>query len=135
MPPRYFTVDEINLLIPRLEVLLPQLRDARLRLIEQERALGRVVAERVETNGFHMDRETQASKLKGEADSAMNDFRRLVQEVSDMGAEVKDPEQGLVDFRGLRDGREVLLCWRLGEPECAWWHDLDTGFSGRQPLD
>ena len=135
MPPRYFTVDEVNQLIPQLEALLPQLREARRQLIEQERALGRVVSERVETNGFHMDRETQAGQLKGVADDTMNDFRRLVQEVTDLGAEVKDPEQGLVDFRGLREGREVLLCWRLGEPECAWWHDLDTGFGGRQPLD
>lgn len=135
MPPRYFTIDEVNRLIPRLEELLPQVREARQRLIEQERALGRIVSQRADTNGFHMERETEAGKLKGEADDAITTFRQLVQEVNDLGAEIKDPEQGLVDFRGLYEGREVYLCWRLGEPECAWWHDLDTGFAGRQPIE
>jgi hypothetical protein len=47
---------------------------------------------------------------------------------------VKDPATGLIDFRSLRGGREVYLCWRLGEGEIAWWHELDAGFQGRQPL-
>jgi hypothetical protein len=51
-----------------------------------------------------------------------------------MGVELKDIEEGLVDFRSMRDGRIVYLCWRQGEDTIAFWHELDAGFAGRQPL-
>jgi hypothetical protein len=47
---------------------------------------------------------------------------------------VRDLERGLVDFPGLREGREIYLCWEEGEPEVAHWHETDAGFSGRQDL-
>jgi hypothetical protein len=50
------------------------------------------------------------------------------------GAELKDINSGLLDFRSQREGREVYLCWRYGEGEIRFWHDLDAGFAGRQPL-
>jgi hypothetical protein len=61
-------------------------------------------------------------------------YRALVQRVLDMGIELKDPTTGLVDFPSLRDGRVVYLCWRLGESSIEYWHDLEAGFAGRQPL-
>ena len=48
--------------------------------------------------------------------------------------ELKDPFIGLIDFPCLMDGREVYLCWRLGEPELAHWHELDSGFAGRKRI-
>ena len=53
---------------------------------------------------------------------------------AELGCEVKDVEQGLVDFRGRLADRPVYLCWREGEPAVAWWHPLETGFSGRRPI-
>lgn len=50
-----------------------------------------------------------------------------------LGVELKGFD-GLCDFPSQRDGREVYLCWRLGEPEVHYWHELHTGFAGRQPL-
>jgi len=47
---------------------------------------------------------------------------------------VRDVDQGLIDFPGRRDGREIYLCWRLGEESVDFWHDKETGFPGRQPL-
>ena len=55
-------------------------------------------------------------------------------EIQALGAIVKDLELGLVDFPSLRDGEEVLLCWRVGEDEIGFWHPVDEGFSGRRPL-
>ena len=52
-----------------------------------------------------------------------------------MACELKDIEQGLIDFRTEREGREVYLCWKLGEPDIRWWHELDAGFAGRRPLE
>ena len=52
-----------------------------------------------------------------------------------LGVQIKDYERGLVDFPSMRDGRVVLLCWQLGEGESIeWWHDVEAGFAGRQPL-
>ena len=135
MQPRYFTVDEVNRLIPRLEELLPQLREAHGQMVRLERQLGQTVRQRTETNGYHLIQEQQAETLQDDADGLVSRFRQLVQDIADLGAEVKDPETGLVDFLSRGDGRDVYLCWKLGEPECAWWHDLETGFGGRQPLE
>jgi hypothetical protein len=54
--------------------------------------------------------------------------------LSESGIALRDIEQGLIDFPAMHGGHEVFLCWRLGEDSIAWWHDTDTGFSGRQPL-
>ena len=58
----------------------------------------------------------------------------IVEEIHELGLLVKDLDTGLVDFPSLRDGEEVLLCWQLGEDEVAFWHGLEDGFAGRQPL-
>ena len=61
-------------------------------------------------------------------------MREYLQELSDLGVVLKDPFSGLIDFPSRMDGREVYLCWRLGEPEVAFWHELEAGFAGRQKL-
>ena len=57
-----------------------------------------------------------------------------MEEFAATGVELKGIDEGLVDFRSTRDGRVVYLCWRLGEETIAFWHELDVGFPGRQPL-
>jgi hypothetical protein len=54
--------------------------------------------------------------------------------LADRGILLRDPETGLIDFPARRDGHRVFLCWRLGEDRVAWYHDEQTGFSGRRPL-
>lgn len=61
--------------------------------------------------------------------------RGLLSAVQEMGVVVKDIDRGLVDFPAVIDGREVYLCWQLGEDSVAHWHELDAGFRGRRPLD
>jgi len=62
-------------------------------------------------------------------------LNHLIERVQEMDCELKDIDQGLVDFRAEREGREVYLCWKLGEPDIRWWHELDAGFAGRRPLE
>lgn len=52
-----------------------------------------------------------------------------------LGVQVKDLEMGLVDFPTVYRGRDVLLCWKMGEPDIAWWHGAEEGFFGRKPID
>jgi hypothetical protein len=58
----------------------------------------------------------------------------LVDELEDVGAQLKDHQSGLVDFVGRHEGRDVYLCWKLGEESIAYWHELDAGFAGRKPV-
>jgi hypothetical protein len=58
----------------------------------------------------------------------------VVHEIEESGAELKDVQVGLVDFRARLDGDVVCLCWQFGEPEVAFWHRMDDGFAGRRPL-
>jgi hypothetical protein len=61
-------------------------------------------------------------------------LREQVDEIQETGCIIKDIEVGLVDWPALHHGREVLLCWKYGEPEVGWWHDVDAGFAGRRPV-
>ncbi|HEX4744690.1 MAG TPA: DUF2203 family protein [Candidatus Limnocylindria bacterium] len=70
------------------------------------------------------------------SDPVAREIRALLAELAALGVEVKDPDQGLIDFRTMREGREVYLCWKLGEgARIMYWHDLETGYAGRRPLD
>ena len=75
----------------------------------------------------------------GEAGRVVSDafmkMRAALIELQKVEVVLRDLDRGLVDFPSLRDGREVYLCWHEGEQEIEYWHDLETGFSGREPLD
>ena len=73
-------------------------------------------------------------ELKTELAACVADYERGWQEVQDLGAIVKDPTSGLVDFYGRIEGRLVCLCWRYGEGSLDYFHELDAGFAGRRPL-
>lgn len=124
---RLFTLDEANALLPHLRALLTELRQAVEELIALEG-----VAEpsgQVRRNGHHTggDEVERQRRLQGTV-------TRLVGEVQALEVELKDPRTGLIDFSSRRDGQVVYLCWKLDEPEVAFWHPLDTGFAGRQPI-
>jgi len=67
-------------------------------------------------------------------DRAIDRLERLVDELNEVGAELKDYQSGLVDFVGLHEGRDVYLCWKLGEESITHWHELSAGFAGRKPV-
>lgn len=80
------------------------------------------------------DRAEQTRKLERRAVELARDMDGLEEELGDLGIALKDRQIGLIDFPGELDGRQVWLCWRLGEPAVRYWHELDAGFAGRQPL-
>jgi hypothetical protein len=67
--------------------------------------------------------------------AAAAELESYVDRLVSLGVQVKDPDTGLVDFPALRHGEDVLLCWRAGEDSVEFWHDLESGFAGRQPID
>ena len=68
------------------------------------------------------------------AEKQETQFDYFVDELSEIGCELKDANMGLVDFIGRHEGRDIYLCWRLGEPQIDYWHELHAGFSGRRPV-
>ena len=76
-----------------------------------------------------------ARALREEVERRAVRVQALVEELGELGCELKDFEAGLVDFYALLDDRLVFLCWRLGEDRITHWHEVDAGFAGRQPID
>lgn len=75
-----------------------------------------------------------AERLAHDAQSIAREIDGFRRELAELGILLKDPAIGLIDFPGTMGDRPVLLCWRLGEAEIAFWHDLNAGYAGRQPL-
>jgi hypothetical protein len=72
--------------------------------------------------------------LEREVSAMARELEQFERELAALGIQLKDRRIGLIDFPSELDGRRVLLCWRLGEPSVQFWHDVDTGYAGRQPL-
>jgi hypothetical protein len=129
--PQRFTLEEAEALLPRLIPLVAQMQELKQKYDSIIESLGATDA-RVQTNGNPAAHGGEASRQALE--SVTGELNSVVEEISSHGCEVKDLSLGLLDFRSLRDGREVYLCWKAGEPRIEWWHHLDTGFASRQPI-
>ena len=131
MRPQRFTQEEANALLPRLSDILLQIQESKVKHDQlQEKAAE--YAQRMSSNGHVIEKEL--NETRQELEQAAAALNSLIERVRELGCEVKDIDQGLVDFRTVREGREVYLCWKLGEPDVRWWHELETGFAGRRPL-
>ncbi len=75
-----------------------------------------------------------AAKRRGDREKALQEAKDTLAEIDEIGVQVKDLEQGLLDFPCVMDGQTVLLCWKLGEKEIGFWHTQEDGFAGRKPL-
>lgn len=129
---RHFTVEQVNDLIPRMEAAfdrITELYEEAQGLVTELNAEGESLAEE-EAEDAPADIKERRARVRELAET----IQEGVDEIEGYGASVKDLSIGLVDFLSRRDGRTVYLCWRRGEAECAWWHDLDSGFQGRRPI-
>jgi hypothetical protein len=127
----YFTREEAESLLPQISIVLLQIQDCREVLQQKEEELGALHALAM-GNGHHLH--VRINNLQKELAEQIQAMQDLINELSSFGCELKDPSIGLIDFLSLRNGREVYLCWHLGEERINFWHYLDAGFAGRQPL-
>jgi hypothetical protein len=123
---KYFTVEEANRLLPQVKEIVEELRRGRHRLLDH-RPTAEAIAQKAGGNGGG-----------GEAGVYLADyshaFRHGLARLQAMGVVLKDLERGLIDFPHWREGREVYLCWEYAEDRIRFWHEIDSGYSGRQPL-
>jgi hypothetical protein len=129
---RYFTLEEANEALSEVHPLTEELVGHRRALVElQERQAALVT--RIAGNGGNVEPH-ELEEVQEQLDDEVAGIARCVARIHEVGALVKDLDDGLVDFPARLGGEEVLLCWRLGEDEIGFWHGLDEGFSGRKPL-
>ena len=122
---KLFTLDEANAFVPQLLDLVPRIQKLSVSL-----------------NNDFPDIKNARDKAKWNGGSeqgvdylnAVLKYNDLMRKIEGVGCEVKGIREGLIDFPSLREGREVYLCWRMPEKEILFWHDLNTGFSGRKPI-
>jgi hypothetical protein len=122
---RHFTREEANAMLPRLKDLLRQLRDARDELTDPE--AHEALSEAAPTNG--------GGEEGRQVGVAFLEVRQMLGAIEEAGILLRDIDRGLVDFPAILEDREVYLCWELGEDEVGYWHELDSGYRGREPLD
>ncbi len=79
--------------------------------------------------------DAELASCRAELVAEQSTFRAYLHELEKLGVELKGAHNGLCDFPSQKDGREVYLCWKLGEEEVTHWHELHAGFSGRQPIE
>jgi len=124
-----FTVEQANRTLPLVrkivEDVVQQHRRWRESILELDLVSSSIRAE---------DPTERASVLERTVQALAREIDGYKRELEDLGIQLKDPRLGLVDFPSEMAGRHVLLCWRLGEPEVQFWHEVDSGYAGRQPL-
>jgi hypothetical protein len=122
---KHYTREEARALLPRVREWLKELVTRRRRFEEIERRL----------ESLRHPGDDLGGKPVNEWVQAMVTIRELLMEFYRREIQIKDLDRGLIDFPALRDGKEVFLCWEDGESDIEFWHDLDTGYAGRERLD
>lgn len=129
---RHFTAEEANAALadvrPLVERLVTRRREHVEALAHQEE-----LERKVRGNGGGIPPAALAAAT-ATVEELARELARLVDEIAEHGAQVKDLDQGLVDFPARRRDETVLLCWKLGEDEIRYWHRVEDGFAGRRPL-
>jgi len=121
---KHYTVQEARRLLPKIRLWFEQLDRISGRLRKLDRRLSKLLEQGRDLGG---DSVNEFVALLAQA-------RCLIQEFSSREIVVQDLERGLIDFPAILGGREVFLCWEKGEDDIEYWHDLDAGYAGRQPL-
>lgn len=124
----------------------PSTSKKRFTLSQAEKSLplvSRIVADIVQTHDRAVQMQTDLEQPLGsreqthaqrQLDGMLDRLQDLVNELTDVGCELKDYQTGLIDFVGRHQGRDVYLCWKLGEEKISYWHEMNAGFSGRKPI-
>ncbi len=121
---KHYTVDEARTLIPDVRKWLQLIAHCRARSEKLEKRFEKDLATGYDIGGDSVNQYIRS----------LVELRVLLLEFHSREIQLKDVERGLIDFPSLREGREVFLCWELDEEDIEHWHELDSGFAGREPI-
>lgn len=128
----HFTLEQAEALLPEVRELLLDMQRCKREVDALRGDLGHAVHSA--TGNGHVKDESSLAEKRRRAESFVEQLNNGLARINALGVELKDVEQGLLDFPHEREGRIVYLCWRLGEERIGWWHEPDTGFASRQRL-
>ncbi|MCC6791737.1 MAG: DUF2203 domain-containing protein [Thermomicrobiales bacterium] len=126
---RLFTLAEANAMLAIVRPLLDGLAEVKRGLDVVHNQLLRI-SPKMRENGHRLE----ALRLEDQMERLVDRLSRGIRDLELMGIEIKDVDTGLIDFPSLHHGRVIYLCWRLGESEIAYWHEITTGFAGRRSV-
>lgn len=126
--PRFFTVEEANRTLPLVKRIVRDIVEGYPQFQRERESYRDVTLE----PGPELQRRLEF--LSEAIDDYGDRLRALLAELDQVGCVVKDYQEGLVDFHSIYHGRPVLLCWKLDEERVGYWHELDSGYNGRQPI-
>jgi hypothetical protein len=129
-----FTIDEAQALLPVLESLLKRAIEGKRAAQEVETQLTEL-GRRIYLSGGMRVNVADAGRMRTEMDGHLRRVKESIAEIDSIGVQVKDVDEGLLDFPCRLDDQVVLLCWRMGETSIEHWHTIEDGFKGRQPVD
>lgn len=132
--PRFFSLLEAEGLLPEVERLLRSLADLKSEYEEADGGMTTIKQRIAMAGGMTPPRE-EVALLHNRKGAAARGLKAKVDQLQEMGVQLKDMETGLIDFPTLYRGQEVYLCWKLGEKGIGFWHHVEDGFRGRRPID
>ena len=127
MPRIYYTLEEAN-------KILPEIKNKLMDLIELKEAIAVLGTINISFDDLEEDYLNNI-KMGKKFHKLHYNFFKLLEELEGGGVFIKDLSQGLIDFYSKFEGRDILLCWKFGENEINYWHEIADGFNGRQPVD
>ena len=126
MAQRYFTLPEANETLNLIRPLMDEVQAIRLKILKNQPEAWPAIEKSAGNGG---------NRALSHMVQDFEKFDALIHRIQAMDVLIKDINLGLMDFPALKDGREVYLCWQYGEGDIAFWHEIEAGYAGRQPID
>ncbi len=124
--PRYFTLQEANETLNFIRPLMEEVQKIRRKVLKNQPEAWPAIEKSAGNGG---------NRALSNLVQDFEKFDALIHRIQETGVLIKDINLGLLDFPALKNGREVYLCWQYGEGEIAFWHEVEAGFAGRQPIE
>lgn len=134
-PRTVFTVETANRALPLVRAIVHDIVDLYRDVRDREERLNALGRGKSPSKSASDPYSEEVEQTRSELEKDVERLEGYVEELTDLGVEFKDPVLGLVDFPAVKDGKDVYLCWKLGEDSVGYWHTLDAGFQGRQSLN
>ena len=134
-PRQYFSVASANQTLPLVRAIVSDIVELFPEVRDREERLARITRGRSKDARANDPYSEEVEQVRHDLERDVERLQGYVDELLELGVEFKDPVLGLVDFPAKRNGKEVCLCWKLGEPSVDFWHTVEAGFQGREKLN
>ena len=133
-PRQYFSVASANQTLPLVRAIVSDIVELYLEVRDREERLTRITRSRSKESRSDDLYTEEVEQVRQDLERDVDRLQSFIDELQELGVEFKDPVLGLVDFPAKKNGKEVCLCWKLGEPMVEYWHTVESGFQGREKL-